>query len=176
MDGMQEYRTSRLIVRRFRQEDLEDLFRYLSDPDVVRYEPYHTMSYEEVNENLQWRITAKEMWGVECIEDKKLIGNLYISEQDFSTIELGFVFHKDYQGRGFAKEACNKVLEILFEKDVHRIFAHCDPQNEPSWRLLEALGFSREGHLKKNVYFWTDSDHKPIWKDTYIYSKLKDCY
>ncbi len=48
----------------------------------------------------------------------------------------------------------------------------CDPVNTSSWGLLEVLGFDREAHLKKNVYFWTDEQGKPVWKDTYIYAKL----
>ena len=38
--------------------------------------------------------------------------------------------------------------------------------------LLEVLGFQREAHLRKNVYFWKDENEKAIWKDTYIYAKL----
>ena len=67
-----------------------------------------------------------------------------------------------------------ELVNLAFSKGVHRIFAECDPQNKGSWKLLEALGFEKEAHLKKNVYFWKDEDNKPIWKDTYIYAKLED--
>ena len=40
-------RTQRLILRRFRAEDLQDLFEYLSDEEVVKYEPYQPMSLAE---------------------------------------------------------------------------------------------------------------------------------
>lgn len=36
--------------------------------------------------------------------------------------------------------------------------------------LLERLGFEREAHFRQNVYFWTDAEGKPIWKDTYVYA------
>ena len=54
--------------------------------------------------------------------------------------------------------------------------AECDPDNGSSWKLLETLGFQREAHLRKNVYFWKDETGKPIWKDTYVYAKLNDNY
>lgn len=59
-----------------------------------------------------------------------------------------------------------------FREGIHRIYAECDPQNKPSWRLLEALGFRQEGYLRQNVWFWKDEQGNPIWKDTYIYGKL----
>lgn len=77
-------------------------------------------------------------------------------------------------GKGYAKESCEKLITLAFFGGIHRIFAECDPQNEGSWRLLEALGFEREAHLEKNVYFWRDDKDEPVWKDTYIYAKLKE--
>lgn len=64
------------------------------------------------------------------------------------------------------------MINQAFASGVHRIYAECDPQNENSWRLLESLGFRREAHLRKNVYFWRDEDGNPRWKDTYLYAKL----
>lgn len=65
------------------------------------------------------------------------------------------------------------MIDYCFSKGVHRIFVECDPENPNSWRLLEALGFEREAHLKQNVYFCKDESGNPIWKDTFIYSLLK---
>lgn len=55
---------------------------------------------------------------------------------------------------------------------MNRIFAECDPMNINSWKLLESMGFEREAHLKQNVYFWTDEQGQPVWKDTYIYAMV----
>ncbi len=164
--------TERLILRRYKESDLEDLYLYLSDPEAVRYEPYRPMSREEAGEELIRRIGSEEMIAVELKESGRLIGNLYLGEREFRSKELGFVFNREYWGRGLASESCRAVLGRAFAEGVHRVFAECDPENENSWRLLEALGFIREGCLKQNVYFWTDGQGRPIWKDTYIYSKL----
>lgn len=166
--------TERLILRRFTPEDYEDLLEYLSDEAVVHYEPYRTMTPEEVRDNLSWRISAEEMIAV-CRKDTgKLIGNLYLEAQDCETYELGYVFNRAYWGKGYAKEAALAVMDQTFASGAHRICAMCDPQNPASWHLLEALGFRREAHLRQNVYFWKDAQGNPIWKDTYIYGMLAE--
>lgn len=165
--------TERLILRRYKKSDLDDLYAYLSDPDVVKYEPYKPMTMQETEENLDWRISTDEMIAVELKSNHKMIGNVYLGKRDFESLEIGYVFNKEYWGKGHAKESCAAVIEQAFAHGVHRVFAECDPENSGSWRLLESLGFEREAHLRKNVYFWKDENDQPIWKDTYIYAKLK---
>ena len=125
--------TERLILRRYQKEDLQDLFEYLSDKEVVEYEPYRPLTLNETKENLEWRIGTDEM---------------------------------------IAVESCKVLIQQAFLNSVHRIYAECDPRNKSSWKLLEVLGFQREAHLRKNIYFWKDENGKAIWKDTYIYAKL----
>ncbi len=164
--------TERLILRLFEGKDYQDLYDYLSDPEVVKYEPYKAMTPEEVKDTLEYRIHNEEFIAVECKDNHKIIGNLYFGFRDFGSRELGYVFHNAYQKQGYATEACRALIENSFQENVHRVFAECDPQNPNSWRLLERLGFEREAHLKENVYFWTDEAGKPIWKDTYLYALL----
>ncbi|MGN1105506.1 MAG: GNAT family N-acetyltransferase [Huintestinicola sp.] len=164
--------TERLILRRYTEDDLIDLYEYLSDDEVVRFEPYKAMSLEETKANLEWRIGTDEMIAVELKSEHKMIGNIYLGKRDFNSLEIGYVFNRKYWGKGYAKEGCEAIIKSSFENGIHRIFAECDPENTSSWGLLEALGFDREAHLKKNVYFWTNEQGEPIWKDTYIYGKL----
>jgi len=99
---------------------------------------------------------------------------VYLGKRDFESLELGYVFNRDYWGKGYARESCENLIALVFSDGIHRIFAECDPQNIGSWKLLDALGFEKEAYMKKNVYFWKDVENKPIWKDTYIYAKLND--
>lgn len=164
--------TDRLILRRYLKSDLQDLYEYLSDAEVVKYEPYQPMNMSEVENNLDWRISTDEMIAVELKANGKMIGNVYLGKRDFESLEIGYVFNKEYWGKGYAKESCSALIQQSFKNGVHRIFAECDPQNSNSWKLLEALGFTREAYLKQNVYFWKDNDNNPIWKDTFIYAIL----
>ena len=166
--------TDRLILRRYEKGDLQDLFEYLSDEEVVAYEPYRPLTLEETKENLEWRISTDEMIAVELRNSHKMIGNVYMGKRDFETLEIGYVFNRNFWGHGYAAESCEALIQRAFATGTHRIFAECDPQNKRSWKLLEALSFRREAHLIKNVYFWKDKDGKPIWKDTYVYAKLND--
>lgn len=164
--------TERLILRRYKQEDLQDLFEYLSDEEVVKYEPYKAMTLDKVRKNLAWRMETDEMIAVELKDPGKMIGNVYLGKRDFDALEIGYVFNKAYWGHGYASESCRALIKQAFAKGIHRIYAECDPQNPNSWKLLEALGFQREAHFKSNVYFWKDEHEKPIWKDTYVYAML----
>ena len=112
------------------------------------------------------------MIAIELKGSHKMIGNIYMGKRDFESLELGYVLNKNYWRRGYAAESCTALLEQAFSNGVHRIYAECDPRNQNSWRLLEALGFRREAHFKKNVYFWKDENGRAIWKDTYVYAKL----
>lgn len=166
--------TERLILRRYQKEDLQDLFEYLSDKEVVKYEPYGPMTLHETEENLKWRIGTDEMVAVELKKSHKMIGNVYMGKREFEALETGYVFNRNYWGNGYAAESCRALIRQAFSNGVHRIYAECDPCNEKSWKLLERLGFQREAHLRKNVYFRKDENGKAIWKDTYIYARLND--
>lgn len=146
----------------------------MSDGEVVRYEPYKPMDRAEVSEELNRRISTDEMIAVVLKATDKLIGNVYLGKRDCEALEIGYVFNRRYWGMGYAKESCEALIKKAFSKDVHRIYAECDPCNISSWRLLERLGFVREAHFKQNVYFWKDEHGNPIWKDTFVYSLLKD--
>lgn len=166
--------TNRLILRRYRESDLQDLYEYLSDPEVVAFEPYKPMTLEETKENLAWRISTEEMIAVEEKATGKMIGNVYLGKRDFEALELGYVFRRDRWGMGFARESCDALIRLASRRGVHRIYAECDPENPNSWHLLEGLGFRREGYLRKNAFFWRDSQGKPIWKDTLLYARLAE--
>lgn len=164
--------TERLILRRFCKEDFQDLFQYVSDAEVVRFEPYKPMNASEAEDSLNWRISTDEMIGVELKSNRKLIGNLYLGKRDFNALEIGYVFNRQYWGQGYAFEGCTALIRKAFSEGVHRIYAECDPCNIASWRLLERLGFAREAYYRQNISFWKDEQGNPIWKDTFVYALL----
>ena len=166
--------TERLILRRYQKEDIQDLFEYLSDEKVVKYEPHKPLTFEEAKENLGWRISTDEMIAVELKSSHKMIGNVYMGKRDFEALEMGYVFNRNYWGHGYAAESCRALMQLAFSNGIHRIYAECDPDNKNSWKLLEALSFRREAFFRKNVYFWKNEKDEPIWKDTYVYAKLND--
>lgn len=164
--------TQRLILRKYTRNDLSDFYEYISDPKVVEFEPNKPMTLQEASDTLEWRIQSDEFIAVELKTTHKMIGNVYLGKRDFNSLELGYVFNSEFWGQGYAFESCEAITDNAFSKGIHRIYAECDPENANSWKLLERLGFVREAFFRRNVYFWTDSEGKPIWKDTFVYSKL----
>ncbi|MDR0294209.1 MAG: GNAT family N-acetyltransferase [Oscillospiraceae bacterium] len=165
--------TKRLLIRKFAPDDWRDLHEYLSQESVVKYEPYEVFTEEASKREAVRRSEDNDFYAV-CLKDRgKLIGNIYLSKQEFDTWELGYVFNADYQGYGYATEAARAVIDNAIENhSARRIIAMCNPLNEPSWRLLERLGMRREGHLLQNLYFKKDNAGYPIWQDTYAYGLL----
>lgn len=165
--------TERLVVRRFVSGDWTDLHAMLSDARVVRYEPYPPQSEAQCKRLAAERAASADFWAV-CLKDGgHLIGNVYLAEGEQACWALGYVFAWAHQGRGYATEAAGALLRWAFAHGAHRIWAECNPENGPSWRLLERLGFRREGHLRQNVYFHCAQDGAPLWQDTFVYGLLR---
>ena len=81
--------------------------------------------------------------------------------------EIGYKFDAAFQHQGYAREAVAKVLNIAFtDLSLHRVFARVMPENTPSLRLLEVIGFTCEG----TEYACTQIQGK--WEDHIRYALL----
>ncbi len=171
-------KTDRLIIRRFSYNDWVDLYEYLSQERVVRYEPYDVLTEKECKKEAVVRSRNKAFLAV-CLRDSnKLIGNIYFEQQepkDCGNWEIGYVFNPIYYGKGYATESCSAVIDYGIENfNVRRVVAMCNPENKSSWKLLERLKMRREGHLRNNIFFKRNKEGEPIWIDTYEYAVLAD--
>ena len=134
--------TERLILRRYVEGDAQDLYEYLSNPEVVKYEPYKPMDPDEVKSNLAWRISTDEMIAVELKSNHKMIGNVYLGKREFDALEMGYVFNQDYWGKGYAKDIIRSLCrEIHSQGKIPCIFA----PEEPSYSIFQELGFEIYG-------------------------------
>ncbi|MEO6502652.1 MAG: GNAT family protein [Jatrophihabitantaceae bacterium] len=84
--------------------------------------------------------------------------------------ELGWVFHPDYAGLGYATEAVRELIRICFtDLGLRRVTAGCFAGNEASWRLMERVGMRREAYTVR------DSLHRSgRWLDGMAYALLAD--
>jgi RimJ/RimL family protein N-acetyltransferase len=81
--------------------------------------------------------------------------------------EIGFIFHPDHQGHGYATEAARALIGDAFEHyGLHRVFARLEPRNAASARVLEKLGMRREAHLIENEWV------KGEWQSEAVYALL----
>ena len=173
-------RTQRLYIRRFAANDAQHLYDYLSDPQVYKYEPGEPISLEQARNYASDMANNPNFWAVELKSEQKVIGQLYFRQQEpahLQTWELGYIMSPKYQHQGYGSEAALALVEYGFnELGAHRIQAHCNPANTASWKLLEKIGFRREGLLRKNVYFRKDENGNPLWWDSYAYARLERKY
>lgn len=172
------FETERLILRRFTADDWQDLYEYLSDENVVRYEPYDVYTEEQCKKEAEERAGLDCFWAV-CLKGSgKLIGNVFFQQQEpkeFMCWEIGYVFNPRYSGHGYATESCKALMGYAFQElNALRIVAMCNPENPASWRLLERLGLRREGHFIKNIFFKYNVRGEPVWTDTYAYAQLAE--
>jgi RimJ/RimL family protein N-acetyltransferase len=175
--------TERLRLRPFTSDDLDYIADVLSRSDVVRYLYWEALTRDEATEVLDRRrqLTAIEQAGdrlslaVTLAETGEVVGDVVFGWEgnDHREAEIGFIFHPDHQGKGYAREACEAVLRIGFEDlDLHRVFGRCDARNAASAGLMERLGMRREAHFVDNEWVkgeWTSElvyailDHE--WRD-----------
>jgi [ribosomal protein S5]-alanine N-acetyltransferase len=168
--------TKRLVLRKVTKEDANSILNYLSDEEVMKYyglEPFKSINdafdeiswYQSIHNNktgIRWGITLKEQ-GV-------VIGSCgfhKIVSQHFRT-EIGFELSKEQWGKGIAVEAVEAIINYGFEHmNFQRIEALIEPPNLSSQKLVEKLGFLREGLLRN--YEFT----RGKFDDLYMYSLLK---
>ena len=165
--------TKRLVLRTFEEKDYDDLYEFLTQLKNDEFEPYPEITYKNCKKHFKSRLFSNEFYAIELKENSKVIGNIFLGNGKNRSKEVGYIINKDYQRRGYALEALNCIVDKALEVGVHRIYALCDPRNDASWMLLEKAGFTKEGVLKKNVYFKKDRNGNPIWKDTAVYSIVK---
>lgn len=172
--------TKRLLLRPFLPDDLDALHAILSRPDVNRYLYTEPHSPEETREALERRMRregamAKEgdALGLAVVlrDTGQLIGDgllIWLSEKHRQG-EIGFIFHPDFHGQGYASEMARELLRLGFETyDLHRLIGRCDARNTASSGLMQRLGMRREAHLRQNEFV------KGEWCDEQVYAMLDD--
>lgn len=168
--------TERLIIRRFRRQDADDLYEYLSDPQVYRFEPGEPIDRAQAAQRAAAMAGSPDFWAVELQAAGKVIGQVYLKQiepAEHLTCELGYILNPAYQRQGYGSEAAAALVQYaLAVGGMHRVVAHCNPENTASWKLLENIGFRREGLLKQNIFFRRSEASEPLWTDTFVYARL----
>jgi RimJ/RimL family protein N-acetyltransferase len=173
-----ELETTRLRLRRFRDDDCALFMDYRNDPEVARYQSWEGITesearalIQEVKEIQPWEPGEWLQIAIEIKETELLVGDcaFKIDEDDARQAEIGFTLSRAYQGRGIASEAVSCLLEYAFASlGLHRVIAIVDVENAASVALVERLGLRREGHFHQNVWF------KGKWGDEFLYAMLRE--
>ena len=146
--GSAELWTEHLVLRRYRPDDAEQLYKYLGTaPEMYRYSgwnPYATpeMARETVQRFIEsYGDEHSYSWVMDVNGDDVVVGTIGAYDYSDGCIEVGFSVVPGWQGRGFATEALQKVLEYLTENEgIGCITAWCAGENSASKRVLEKAG------------------------------------
>lgn len=163
------YGTGRVRLRQLDAADAAVLAAYRSDPEVAFYQDWDVPFTVEAATELiasQAELTGPSpgRWiqiGIE--HDGELVGDLAIGLDPTGQLAtIGFTLRHDRQGQGLAVEAAGAAVDrLLGLTGVHRVAATLDPENAPSARLLERLGFRYEGRAVQAAAVrgdWLDDD------------------
>lgn len=156
--------SERLLIRQFRDSDLEPFLAYRNDPEVARFQGWNVpYPRERGSAFVDFMATAfpavQGEWfqiALELTATHEMIGDVgfAIRKEDGRQATIGYSLARAYWGNGYAYEAVSRLLDYLFgELNLHRVIAECDVENTGSWKLLEKLEFRRESHLLENNFF-----------------------
>ena len=141
--------TERLVLRPFRDEDLDALVAYRNDPEVARYQDWEGISRDDALSMV--RAQTQTSLGAPAggsrspsSRDGELVGDLGLFlGADGRSAALGFTLARQHQGLGLAREALSGLIDALFERaELERLEAVTDTRNAPAMALLERLGFT----------------------------------
>lgn len=156
-----ELNTERLLLRKIRREDAEDIFEYASNPLVTIYMPWETHktiedTYDFIRMSGDLFIASDNIdWAVEIKTEQKMIGAISIRKWNDQNrcADVGYVLSRKYWNNGIITEALKAVIEFCFTKlELNRVEAHCDENNIGSWRAMEKAGMRYEGTLRQKIF------------------------
>ena len=153
--GTRTLETHRLILRRFRIEDAEDMFNnWASDPEVTKFLTWPTHQNIDVTRWVlnDWIPRYEDggyfNWAVEWKETGRVIGGIAAVrlEEAIGEAEIGYNLGRAFWGKGIMPEALRAVMDYLFDTaGVNRICAGHDVNNPKSGRVMEKAGLKKEG-------------------------------
>jgi RimJ/RimL family protein N-acetyltransferase len=168
--------TKRLQLRSFTEADADDLFALQSNPHVLRYwDSPPWVDRASVERFLAGcRQVAEDGTGarvaIERTGDGAFLGWCTFNSwnPDFRSASLGYCLTEASWGRGYATEAARALLQWAFDTlDLNRVQSETDTRNVASARVLEKLGFVREGTLRENCIVNGDVS------DSWVYGLLR---
>lgn len=172
--GTQVLNTEHMVLRPITPEDAEMVYRWMSDPEVCKYErwdPHPNSGYScgYIKAVYNYELETTYQWGMEV--NGELIGCVSIvGVNDFDQkAVLGYCIARDFWSKGYATEAVNAVLMFMFQEvGINRIEASHSVNNKASGRVLEKVGMKFEGFASEYYYC------RMGFQDSYLYGITKN--
>jgi RimJ/RimL family protein N-acetyltransferase len=145
--------TERLTLRHLTPDDVAAVFAVIGDPETMKYYPQKKFTREDA---VRWVTKSQEryrsdgfgLFAVALKADGEVIGNCGVVRQEIegeSLLEVGYHFHRDYWGHGYATEAAAGCMTYAFGKlEAEKVVSLILPENLPSRRVAERNGMTIE--------------------------------
>ena len=143
---MDRIETERLILRPWREDDAENLYRWASDPLVgpAAGWPAHT-SVEDSRNVLRTILMKPDTWAVTLRGSDEPVGSVGIFPCSCALAdrqpEIGYWLARPCWGRGYIPEAVRALTELCFEGGAEAVWISHFPHNAKSRRVIEKCGF-----------------------------------
>lgn len=168
-------RTDRLLLRPIIAEDIQNIYKGLSHPDVIKYYGVSFHSLEATEEQMAWYKELEESetgiwWTISSPDGETFYGagGFNGMSKEHKKAEIGFWLLPQFWGKGLMQEAFPLICNYGFnELGLHRIEGFVDSQNASCKKAVEKLHFKYEGTMRDCEI----KDGKFLSID--IYSKLK---
>lgn len=145
--------SKRLILRGWKEEDINDMFEYTSVKGVGEMAGWkHHETIEETHKILSNFISEKNVFAIVCKENGKVIGSLGLhpswlnDDENYKSMkikEIGYVLSKEYWGKGLMPEAVKSVIAFCFEKyslkalTIQHVATNCQSE-----KVIKKCGFT----------------------------------
>ncbi len=146
--------TERLLLRHLEPRDLEPLYALYRDPEIRKYYPNGTQTYEETKEELEWFLQSRDphsklgLWATVERNTGEFLGRCGLLPwhiQGADEVELAFMIKKERWREGLATEAAHGIIrhahEVLY---LRRLVCLVMPGNAASAGVAEKVGMLHE--------------------------------
>jgi len=168
----------RVILRRLEMKDARQIAKIANDFKVAQYlatVPYpYTLNHAEKWIKHSWKKKDGYDLGIALKENDMIIGGVGIhhigDKSDNKTGELGYWIGRKYWKQRYGKEASKLMINHMFSKfGLRKIYARVYGPNIGSQKLLESLGFKKEGILREQIKYRFGNR----WLDEVYYGLLR---
>jgi len=153
--------------------DLDDMYDYVSDKEVMKYEREDYPTKESYRKVLTYLVDHKLLYSIRLRNQPKVIGHIFLGKTNpaiNNEYNLGYILNPAFHSKGYCTEASRAIVDYGFGVlKANRIRAACNPENIPSWKVMEKIGLRKEGLYKKRFFIRNDEQGNPIYTDEVSY-------
>ncbi|HHD2751669.1 TPA: GNAT family N-acetyltransferase [Clostridium perfringens] len=170
--------TKRFILKEIEEKYKENFINLFSDEDVMKYSgtevsnPEKQVDFYLKKVKVMYKEKKVIRWAIVNKESKEFIGDIGFYNMDFysNNTEIGYTVAKKFWRQGVASECIKAIENFAFENlSMNRIVAMIDSNNISSIKLLEKLGFHRDGILREHYY----NKNRDEYINICVYSVIK---